>query len=139
MKKCSGSPLPRKEQNALLAGLLFCKSCDQPMQATYSVKDGRRYRYYVCHGARQDGWDSCPTKSVSVARIEESLVSQLRVRLNREEMRRQLGLTDGDWQAFLHDPAGLVRTITRAVRYEGRTGIVAVELQSMNRGQEVSG
>jgi site-specific DNA recombinase len=49
------SPSPRKEQNALLAGLLFCQSCNQPMQATYSVKDGRRYRYYVCHSARQEG------------------------------------------------------------------------------------
>ena len=128
MKPCA----VHKEQNALLAGLLFCKSCQRPMVATYSVKDGRRYRYYVCHGARQDGWRSCPTKSVSAVRIEESLVSQLRVRLSREETRRELRLTDRDWQAFRDDPAGLVPTLVEAIRYEGSTGTVSVRLRLLN-------
>ena len=122
----------RKKQNALLAGLLFCKSCQQPMLATYSVKDGHRYRYYVCRAARRKGWNQCATRSVSAARIEESLVSQLRVRLSREETRRALRLTDRDWQAFLHDPAGLVSTLIETVRYEGSSGTVSVELRILN-------
>jgi site-specific DNA recombinase len=38
----------RAPQNALLAGLLLCKSCQRPMIPTYTAKPGRRYRYYVC-------------------------------------------------------------------------------------------
>ena len=124
-------PSTRTEQNALLAGLLFCKSCNRPMMATYSVKNGRRYRYYVCHTAQREGWRTCPTKSVSATKIEESLVSQLRVRLNREDTRRILHLSDHDWQAFLHEPEGLIPTLVEAVRYEGRTGTVSVELRTL--------
>jgi site-specific DNA recombinase len=123
---------PQTEQNALLAGLLFCQSCDRPMMATYSVKNGRRYRYYVCHSAQRKGWRACPTKSISAARIEESLVSQLRVRLSREDTRRALLLTDQDWQAFLHQPEGLIPSLVDSVRYEGRTGTVSVELRTLN-------
>ena len=126
-----------KEQKALLAGLLFCKSCEQPMQATYAVKHGRRYHYYVCHRARQHGWRSCPTRSISAARIEESLVSQLRVRLSRDETRLALRLSDRDWQAFLHDPAGLVATLVESIHYEGKTGTVSVKLRAL--GQRRSG
>jgi site-specific DNA recombinase len=126
-------PTPSKrEQNALLAGLLFCKSCDRPMMATYSVKKGRRYRYYVCHSALRQGWRACPTKSVSATRIEESLVSQLLVRLSREDTRRALRLTDHDWQAFLHEPEGLIPTLVESVRYEGRSGTVSVALRTLN-------
>jgi site-specific DNA recombinase len=55
------------KQNAPLAGLLSCTRCQRPMIATYTAKKGRRYRYYVCQAARQNGWDSCPTKSVAAA------------------------------------------------------------------------
>jgi hypothetical protein len=86
----------------------------------------------VCHRARQQGWQYCATKSVSAVRIEEFLISQLRVRLSREEIRRQIGLTERDWQAFLHDSSGLVRTLVQAVRFQGRTGAVSVELRPLN-------
>jgi site-specific DNA recombinase len=59
------SDLVRTSQNALLAGLLFCKSCERPMIATDTAKGRRRFRYYVCRAARQNGWDSCSTKSVA--------------------------------------------------------------------------
>src|SRR5438093_4169389 len=42
----------RAKQNALLAGLLFCKSCQRPIIATYASNGGRRFRYYVCQRAR---------------------------------------------------------------------------------------
>src|SRR5579872_4571742 len=45
----------RTPQNAFLSGLLFCKHCSTPMVATYTQKPGRRYRYYVCQGARRNG------------------------------------------------------------------------------------
>ncbi len=95
------SDLVRTSQNALLTGLLFCKSCERPMIATYTAKGGRRFRYYVCQAARQNGWDSCPTKSVAAALIEDSVVAQLRTALSGEEMRQQLEIDETEWQRFL--------------------------------------
>ena len=132
----SKSTHPHQDQNALLSGLLLCKGCGQPMVATYSVKGTRRYRYYVCHKARQQGWRSCPTKSISALRIEESLVSQLRVRLSRDETRRQLNLSNRDWEAFLHDPAGLVPTLVELVSYDGTSGTVSVQLRVLTGGPD---
>jgi len=101
------------------------------MAATYSMRRGRRYRYYVCRRATQDGWGSCVTKSVSAALIEDSLVGQLRVRLNSEEARSALHFPDRDWQAFLHDPAGLVPTLVESVQFDGATGSVRVKLRAL--------
>ena len=42
----------RTPQNALLAGLLLCQSCQRPMVPTYTARPGRRYRYYV-HSAAE--------------------------------------------------------------------------------------
>jgi site-specific DNA recombinase len=128
----SKTPSVRTAQNALLAGLLFCTSCKRPMVATYSMKRGHRYRYYVCHSARQKGWTSCPTKSVSASLIEDSLLSQLRIRLSLECTRSELRLPDQDWQAFLHDPVGLVPVLVESVGYEGTSGTVSVRLRPLN-------
>ena len=38
--------LIRTPQKALLKGVLFCGSCEQPMVPTYTAKGDRRYRYY---------------------------------------------------------------------------------------------
>src|ERR1700674_5629925 len=97
----------RTKQNALLAGLLMCQSCRRPMIATYTAKYGRRYRYYVCQAARQNGCDSCPTKSVAAALIEESVAAQLRIALSTDQTRVGLDLSETDWQAFSQgNPAG---------------------------------
>jgi len=119
------------EQKALVAGLLFCQSCRQPMVATYSIKRGRTDRYYVCKHARQKGWHVCPTKAVSARLIEDSLVGQLRVRRDSEETRSALHLPQRDWLAFVQDPAGLVPILIETVRYDGATGTVSVQLRAL--------
>ena len=122
------SDLVRTNQNALLAGLLFCQSCQRPMIATYTAKGGRRFRYYVCQAARQKGWDSCPTKSVAAALIEDTVVAQLRTALS-EETRQQLQITETDWGCFLEgDHRGLVAGVVEHIGYDGTTGAVTVRL-----------
>jgi hypothetical protein len=64
------------------------------MIATYSSKKNRRYRYYVCHTVRREGWKSCPTKSVAANLIEDSFVVQLRERLSVEKARNELPVPD---------------------------------------------
>ena len=102
------SEVVRANQNALLAGLLFCKSCQRPMIATYTAKRGRRFRYYVCQKARQNGWHTCPTKSVPAAMIEQSVVAQLRAALSSEETRQQFQISETDWQLFQQGEPGRV-------------------------------
>ena len=68
----------RNKYGALLRGLLHCDACDTAMSHTYTVKNGRRYRYYVCATAQQRGWDSCPSKSLPAQQIEDSVVARVR-------------------------------------------------------------
>jgi hypothetical protein len=101
------------------------------MTATYTAKGDRRYRYYVCQRARQKGWKSCPTKSVSASLIEDSVVAQLRARLNEEETRSTLMVSEPDWQIFMEgDPTRLVPAVLEQIRYDGTTGMVSVKLRT---------
>ena len=68
----------RNKYGALLRGLLCCDACGTAMVHTYTVKNSRRYRYYVCLTAQQQGWDACPTKSLPAQRIERAIVNRLR-------------------------------------------------------------
>jgi site-specific DNA recombinase len=124
--------LVRTKQKALLTGLLFCKSCERPMVATYATKRGLRYRYYLCKEAQRNGWKSCPTKSVSASLIEDSVVAQLKSRLSENATRVALQIPDLTWQAFLQgDCTGLVEAHIEKIRYDGSTGTVSVALRSL--------
>jgi site-specific DNA recombinase len=127
----------RSEQKALLSGLLVCKSCERPMIATYSVKRGRRYRYYVCKAAQQNGWNSCPTKSVSATLIEDSVVAQLKSQPSLDQVRLALQIPDPQWQIFQQgDAVGLVRAVVEKIHYEGTTGMVSVQLRLAHSSSE---
>jgi site-specific DNA recombinase len=124
----SGTGAIREPQNALLAGVLLCKSCQTPMIPTYTSKLGRRYRYYVCKTARQKGWSSCPTKSVPARMIEDAVLDQLRTALRAGETREQLGVSEADWQVFGERNFELVHSLVRDVSYDGTTGAVSLHL-----------
>jgi site-specific DNA recombinase len=121
----------RVPQNALLAGLLSCKSCQRPMIPTYTVKPGRRYCYYVCRTARQQGWSCCPTKSVPGRMIEDAVLDQLRAALRAPATRDQLNVSEADWQSFEDRHREVVRALVRAVSYDGPTGTVSLDLRRM--------
>jgi site-specific DNA recombinase len=124
----TGSGATRVPQNALLTGLLICKSCQRPMIPTYTAKPGRRYRYYVCKSARQHGWSSCPTKSVPASMIEDSVLDQLRTTLHDSGTREQLNVPEAVWQSFEQDPCKLLRALVKDVDYDGTTGAVSLNL-----------
>jgi len=124
----TGTAAIRAPQNALLAGVLLCKSCQRPMIPTYTAKPGRRYRYYVCQVARQNGWSSCPTKSVPARMIEDSVLDQLRTALRAQETREQLNVPEADWQALEEGHCELVRALVKEVSYDGTTGAVSLHL-----------
>jgi site-specific DNA recombinase len=68
----------RNKLGALLRGLLFCVPCETPMMHTYTMRNSKRYRYYVCYNAQQRGWQNCETKSVSAEAIETAVLDSIR-------------------------------------------------------------
>lgn len=74
----TGGKEVRNKYGALLRGLLHCDACGTAMAHTYTVKGSRRYRYYVCLTAQQQGWDACPSKSLPAQRVEDSIVERIR-------------------------------------------------------------
>jgi site-specific DNA recombinase len=64
----------RNKLGALLRGVLFCVPCGAPMMHTYTMRKAKRYRYYVCYHAQQQGWQNCETKSVPAQSIETAVL-----------------------------------------------------------------
>ncbi|HWG44027.1 MAG TPA: recombinase family protein [Gemmataceae bacterium] len=64
--------------SSLLKGLLRCVPCDCAMTPAHTTRKGsQRYRYYVCSGAQKRGWQTCPSKSIPAAQIEELVIGQI--------------------------------------------------------------
>jgi site-specific DNA recombinase len=64
--------------SSLLQGLLRCVPCDCAMTPAHTTRKGsQRYRYYVCCGAQKRGWQTCPSKSISAAPIEQLVLGQI--------------------------------------------------------------
>lgn len=68
----------RNKLGALLRGLLFCVPCATPMMHTYTMRNSKRYRYYVCYNGQQKGWQNCETKSVSAQAVETAVLDSVR-------------------------------------------------------------
>ena len=68
----------RNKHLALLNGLLYCECCAARMVYSYASKGGRKYPYYVCRSAQQNGWASCPSKSLPAQAIEASVIGRIR-------------------------------------------------------------
>ena len=124
-----GRGVVRVKQNALLAGLLYCKNCEQPMIATYTARRGRRFRYYLCKTAQANGYASCPTSLIAAGKIETSVVAQLQIALHTEEIRAPLRIPEEAWEASLQgNMTALVRSIVAKVNYDGMSGDVALRI-----------
>jgi site-specific DNA recombinase len=74
----SGCSEKRNKHGALLRGIIHCASCNCGMTHTYTSKGQRRYRYYVCNNAQQNGRASCPAPSVSAGEIEQFVVDEVK-------------------------------------------------------------
>jgi site-specific DNA recombinase len=68
----------RNKYSALLKGIVRCATCDAGMIHTYTKKQNRLYRYYVCVKAHQRGWNKCRTRAVAAQALESAVVAQLR-------------------------------------------------------------
>ena len=62
---------------SFLKGIIRCESCDTPMIPSHCVKNGMRYRYYVCQ--KHQKFKSCNSafKTVPAGPIEEQVVNEI--------------------------------------------------------------
>ena len=70
---------------ALLKGIIRCGHCGTSMGVTFTRKDGRTYRYYLCLHANKNGYAACPVKTVSAGTVENAVTAQLRAMLRCPE------------------------------------------------------
>jgi DNA invertase Pin-like site-specific DNA recombinase len=75
-RRQSQGPVPRGA-GALLQNLLGCGVCGSRMAPGYTTKRDRRYAYYVCRTAQQQGAAACPGQLIAAARLEQSLLAGL--------------------------------------------------------------
>jgi site-specific DNA recombinase len=125
-----GRERPYQRQSAMLTGILKCGSCQKPMTPTYTVKGTRRYRYYVCRGANEAGWEACSTKSISASLIENAVVAQLRTSLEDNDIRETLKVSLVEWLKFQSGEIdSLVRAIVENVTFDGVRGDVSLSFR----------
>jgi site-specific DNA recombinase len=104
---------------ALLKGLLRCLPCGCAMTPSHTTrKGGLRYRYYTCVQAQKSGWQSCPSKAIPAAPIEQLVIEQIQ-RLGRDPLVLEQLLTTvrhedearvAEWES---ERAGLERDLLR--------------------------
>ena len=61
----------------ILEGLLYCAVCNVRMRHTYTCRGSRRYRYYVCPQAGEQGGQACSAGSIPAEELESFLWSEL--------------------------------------------------------------
>ncbi len=111
----------------ILGGLLYCGSCDARMRHTYTQKGPRRYRYYVCPQARDQGNKKCSVGSIRAEELEGFLWNEL--------------AEDPQVEVSLGDRSGLTTTeqterisaIVDRVEYDGRQGDLAIQLAATQK------
>ncbi|WP_353285267.1 recombinase family protein [Wolbachia endosymbiont (group A) of Beris morrisii] len=76
-----------KYEEALLRGIVKCKSCEVNMTLTYSKKENKRYRYYICNNHLSGR--RCPSMSRSIVAGE----------VEKEVMKRAESLNE-NWESL---------------------------------------
>jgi hypothetical protein len=100
----------RNKQGALLKGVLYCPSCNQPMRHTYTSRNEQRYRYYVC----TKGEHGCRNRTAAV-RLEASVLERLAEVAQNHAV---LGETGENVRSTEYGFTGT----TRSAAYVGRAG-----------------
>ncbi len=68
--------LSKKYEEALLKGIIKCKSCNANMTLTYAKKENKRYRYYVCNNhLRGKGCESI-NRTIVAGEVEKEVMKK---------------------------------------------------------------
>ena len=86
----AGGRATRNKYGALLRGILRCGPCEASMIHSTTQRGQRLHRYYTCQKAQQNGWNTCPSKSLPAAEIEKAVVERIRSIGADPEVRREV-------------------------------------------------
>jgi len=86
----SGGVAVRNKHGALLRGLLYCKACGRAMTHTFTCKGQRRYRYYTCTRAIQNGRKACSSPSLPAGEIERVVMEEIRAIVRDRTLRAEV-------------------------------------------------
>ncbi|WP_264685643.1 recombinase family protein [Wolbachia endosymbiont (group B) of Watsonalla binaria] len=65
-----------KYEEALLKGIIKCKSCDVNMTLTYAKKENKRYRYYVCNNHLRGKNCESENRNVIAGEVEKEVMKR---------------------------------------------------------------
>jgi len=125
---CSGkrsTPAVGNSAGALLKDLLECGCCGGRMVPGYTTKGGRRYPYYVCLKAQQEGAQRCPGQMIAAGRIEAAVVAGLEERVGK-----------GEGQPLRADQQRILASVIERMTYDGRGGQVMLRWRNPEAGAE---
>jgi site-specific DNA recombinase len=109
---------------ALLQGVVYCADCNRPMRHSFTNRNGKRYRYYICGDREHSGRNRVPA-----VRLEESFLAHLVAATESGSALGKLVRTcAGQDVVGLEHIARLHRWIER-VMYTSTTGEVAIHLR----------
>ena len=114
----------------LLNHILRCKACDSIMFHTYTTKDGRRYRYYVCMNAQKRGYKDCPARSVNAQSIEEGVIESLKdAGKGNQRLEGSLIVNSPIWEAlFPQEKHHALRLMLKSAYYDASMGKLKLNL-----------
>ena len=78
-------PVSRITAAPLLKGLINCGVCGSKMIPTYTIKNGKRYRYYLCSSKAVGNNDSCSIARLSASEAENLVTNQVLNLLKKPE------------------------------------------------------
>ncbi|RDD33912.1 DNA-invertase hin [Wolbachia endosymbiont of Cylisticus convexus] len=65
-----------KYEEALLRGIIKCKSCEVNMTLTYSKKENKRYRYYVCNNHLRGKSCESVNRTIVAGEVEKEVIKK---------------------------------------------------------------
>ncbi len=74
VRKALRSPI-----GGILGTKLKCASCNSTMFHTYTLRCGKKYGYYVCAAAKQNGYNTCPHPSLASKEVETFVIDEISV------------------------------------------------------------
>ena len=67
----------RNKTGALLRGMVRCGRCGSPFLHTFTTRGAKRYRFYICSKAHNEGIAACLDTRAPAATIESTVAEQL--------------------------------------------------------------
>ena len=79
-------PSSRISQSPLLKGIMNCGICGNKMTPTYTSKQGKKYRYYICQAKFKGNNEECQVGRIPASETEELVTSQVLNILQKPEI-----------------------------------------------------